>query len=58
MEIKEILIESQYEEALKRVEELWDAEPDTEESILLMQYIKLIDEYENKDQSFDHPNYD
>lgn len=48
MDIEPILIEEHYEETLKRVEELWDAEPDTEEARLLLEYISRIEEYENR----------
>lgn len=53
MDIEPILIEEHYEEALKRVEELWDAEPDTEEARLLLEYVKRIEEYENRHYPID-----
>lgn len=53
MDIMQILIEEQYKEALKRVEELWDAEPDTEEARLLLEYISRIEEYENRHSPID-----
>ena len=55
MDIKPILIEEHYEEALKRVEELWDAEPDTEEARLLLEYVSRIEEYENRHYPIDPP---
>lgn len=48
MDIKPILIEEHYEEALKRVEELLDAEPDSEEGELLYKLVRLIENYENR----------
>lgn len=53
MDIKPILIEEQYEEALKRVEELWDAEPETPEAEHLLELVQQIEEYENRHHPID-----
>ena len=48
MKIKPIKTEKDYKEALKRLEVIFDAEPNTTEGDELEILAKLIDEYENE----------
>jgi len=48
MEIKPIKTETDYQEALKRIEMLWDAAPDTVESDELDLLVTLVESWEMK----------
>lgn len=48
MTIKQITSKQEYKKALARVDELWDAEPDTAEGDELIALVKLIEAYEQK----------
>ena len=48
MELKPIKTEEEYEEALAKVEELWEAEPGSPEGKLLVKLITLVEAYEEK----------
>ncbi|MBK8904116.1 MAG: transcriptional regulator [Anaerolineaceae bacterium] len=48
MELKPIKTEADYEEALARIDELWEAEPDSPEGDLLDVLTTLVEAYEEK----------
>jgi HTH-type transcriptional regulator/antitoxin HigA len=48
MELKPIKTEEDYEEALEKIDELWEAEPETPEGDLLDLLTTLVEAYEEK----------
>ncbi len=56
MNIKPIRDENDYQQALKRVDELWDAEPDTTKGDELDVLTTLICAYEEKKYQIDTPD--
>ena len=56
MEIKPIRTEKDYEDALARIEEIFDAEPDTPEGDELEILASLVETYENKNYPIGLPD--
>ncbi len=56
MEIKPIHTEREYEQALKEIEHLWDAEPDTPEGDRFEGLVTLVEAYEEEHYSIDPPD--
>lgn len=56
MKLKPIKTEADYRKALKRLETIFDAEPDTPESDELEILGLLVDDYENKHYPIDAPD--
>lgn len=46
--MNEIKTEEEYKEILSKIEELFDAKPNTEKGKELLELVKLIEEYEDK----------
>lgn len=56
MNIKPIKTEQDYEQALKRIEQLWDANPNTAEGDELDILVTLVEVYEEKNYPIEAPN--
>ena len=56
MKIKPIKTEKDYQEGLKEIRRLWDAEPDTHQGDRLEIIMALVESYENKNFSIDPPD--
>lgn len=56
MELKPIKTEADYRAALKRLEEIFDANPGTPESDELDILALMVDDYENKHYSIEAPD--
>lgn len=54
-DIKEIKTEEEYEQILKRIEEIFNAEPGTPEGNELDYLVVLIEKYEKKNYPIDTP---
>jgi HTH-type transcriptional regulator/antitoxin HigA len=56
MQVRPIRNETDYTEALRRIEELWGAQPGTEESDLLDVLVPLVEGYEREHFPIDLPD--
>ena len=56
MDIKQINTKRDYQNALSRIEELWDVDPDSSEADELDNLATLVEAYESKNFSIAFPN--